>query len=44
VVYKLIKGTSKVKEYNDICCLKFEGEYLNGKENGKRKNILLMEN
>ena len=37
IIYQLINGNGKVKEYyyNDI--LKFEGEYLNGKANGKGK-------
>ena len=37
VIYELIKGNGKVKEYDDYSKLKFEGEYLNGKKNGKGK-------
>ena len=37
MLYKLINGNGKFKEYNDDGNLKFEGEYLNGKRNGKRK-------
>ena len=36
IIYELINGTGKVKEYSWIDGnLKFEGEYLNGKRNGK---------
>ena len=35
--YILKDGTGKVKEYNDFGKLIFEGEYLNGEENGKGK-------
>ena len=35
--YTLKNGTGKVKEYNDFGKLIFEGEYLNGEENGKGK-------
>ena len=37
IIYELINGNGKVKEYwhNDL--LKFEGEYLNGLRNGKGK-------
>ena len=34
IIYKLINGNGKVKEYNENGELIFEGEYLNGKENG----------
>ena len=40
IIYKLINGTGKGKEYNDNHKLIFEGEYLNGKRNGKGKNII----
>ena len=36
VIYELINGNEKVKEYFHGE-LKFEGEYLNGKKNGKGK-------
>ena len=36
IIYELINGTGKVKEYYDGD-LFFEGEYLNGKRNGKGK-------
>ena len=39
VIYELINGNGKVKEYWDSGKLKFEGEYLNGKRNGKGKRI-----
>ena len=38
IIYELINGNGKVKEYNDNGKLLFEGEYLNGKRwNGKGK-------
>ena len=37
IIYELKNGTGKVKEYFPNCKLKFEGEYLNGKKNGKGK-------
>ena len=38
LIYELINGNGTVKEYNDFKGkLKFEGEYLNGKKNGKGK-------
>ena len=37
IIYELIKGTGKIKEYNDNGKLIFEGEYLNGEKNGKGK-------
>ena len=37
IIYELINGTGKVKEYNEFGELQFEGEYLNGKKNGKGK-------
>ena len=37
VIYELINGNGKVKEYNVFGKLEFEGEYLNGKRNGKGK-------
>ena len=40
VIYELINGNGKVKEYDDNGILEFEGEYLNGKRNGKGKKYL----
>jgi len=37
IIYELINGNGKVKEYNYEGKLVFEGEYLNGKRNGKGK-------
>ena len=37
IIYKLINGNGKVKEYDDENKLRFEGEYLNRKRNGKGK-------
>ena len=37
IIYELIDGNGKVKEYLDNGILYFEGEYLNGKKNGKGK-------
>ena len=37
IIYELINGTGKVKEYDAYGILIFEGEYLNGKRNGKGK-------
>ena len=37
ITYELIKGNGKVKEYNRKGLLEFDGEYLNGKRNGKGK-------
>ena len=37
IIYELINGTGKVKEYYNEGELYFEGEYLNGKRNGKGK-------
>ena len=37
VIYELKNGNGKVKEYYDNGKIKFEGEYLNGKRNGKGK-------
>ena len=40
IIYELIKGNGKVKEYNDNGELIFEGEFLNGKRwNGKAKEF-----
>ena len=36
IIYELINGNGKVKEYNNKK-LRFEGEFLNGKRNGKGK-------
>ena len=35
IIYNLINGNGKVKEFNEEDNLIFEGEYLNGKRNGK---------
>ena len=43
VIYELINGTGKVKEYEEKF-LVFEGEYLNGKRNGKGKEYNKDEN
>jgi len=37
IIYKLINGNGKIKEYYYDGNLEFEGEYLNGKRNGKGK-------
>ena len=37
IIYELINGNGKVKEYNEREILVFEGEYKNGKRNGKCK-------
>jgi len=37
IIYELINGNGKVKEYHYNGKLEFEGEYLNGKRNGKGK-------
>ena len=37
IIYELINGNGKVKEYYNNGKLYFEGEYLNGKKNGKGK-------
>ena len=37
IIYELNNGYEKVKEYDDNGNLVFEGEYLNGKRNGKGK-------
>ena len=38
IIYELINGTGKVKEYSNVNGkLEFEGEYLNGKKHGKGK-------
>ena len=39
VIYELINGNGKVKEYDHFYggTIKFDGEYLNGKKNGKGK-------
>ena len=37
IIYELINGNGKVKEYWYNGELEFEGEYLNGKRNGKGK-------
>ena len=39
VIYELINGCGKVKEYNKNNELIFEGEYLNGKRNGMGKEF-----
>jgi len=40
VIYELNNVIGKGKEYDDNNLLIFEGEYLNGKRNGKGKNII----
>ena len=37
IIYTLKEGKGLIKEYNDFDKLIFEGEYLNGKRNGKGK-------
>ena len=37
MIYELINGNGKVKEYASKLRLEYEGEYLNGKKNGKGK-------
>ena len=37
IIYELINGNGKVKEYNNSGILEYEGEYKNGKRNGKGK-------
>ena len=37
IIYELINGNGKVKEYWDNDKLRFEGEYLNRKRHGKGK-------
>ena len=37
IIYKLINGNGKVKEYNIYGNLIFEGEYLNGKKKKEKK-------
>ena len=37
IIYEIINGNGKVKEYFDDGERRFEGEYLNGKRNGKGK-------
>ncbi len=37
LIYKLNNGNGSMKEYNDNGQIIFEGEYLNGKRNGKAK-------
>ena len=37
IIYELINGNGKVKEYYAHDTIKFEGEYLNGKRHGKGK-------
>ena len=41
IIYELINGNGKVKEYENYGKLYFEGEYLNGKRNGKGKEKYL---
>ena len=40
IIYELINGNGKVKEYLYDEELLFEGEDVNGKKNGKRKILL----
>ena len=37
IIYELKNGNGNVKEYDDDGQLELEGEYLNGKRNGKGK-------
>ena len=39
VIYELINGNGKVKEYNNEEKIIFEGEYLNGKRWNGKENI-----
>ena len=39
MVYELIDGNGKVKEYDENGNLEFEGEYINGERNGKGKEF-----
>ena len=39
IIYELINGNGNVKEYDNQCKLRFEGEYLNGKKKWKRERI-----
>ena len=41
IIYELINGNGKVKEYNDYGELDFEGEYLNGKSYGEGKEYYI---
>ena len=41
--YELHNGNGTIKEYYDYPYLKFEGEYLNGKRNGKGKEYILIQ-
>ena len=40
IIYELIKGTGKIKEYNDNGELEFEDEYLNGERNNQFNKVL----
>ena len=42
IIYELINGNGKVKEYNNNGKLVFEGEYLNYKKMEKEKNMIIM--
>ena len=42
IIYELINGNGKVKEYYAHDTIKFEGEYLNGKRHGKGKEYSLI--
>ena len=37
IIYELINGNGNIIEYDEERILKFKGEYLNGKRNGKGK-------
>ena len=39
IIYEIINGNGTIKEFNCYDNLIFEGEYLNGKRNGKGKKI-----
>ena len=42
IIYELINGNGNVKEYDNQCKLRFEGEYLNGKKMEEGKNMIIM--
>ena len=37
IIYELINGSGRIRKFNNFGKLFFEGEYLNGKRNGKGK-------
>jgi len=44
IIYELINGNVKIKEYFPTGGLEFEGEYLNDKKMDSEKNIWVMMN